>query len=196
MATTLLSKEAQAYFTNSFNELQKNGTISFDTLKQLCYECKEMDNVILNEVFKDIKTTLDKKNTGQVINLKQEEYFNYINQIMKEQSQKKNEKDPEMERLFQSLANKEGDYIYKKKLRDIITMFDLPLDIEEFFKPVQSIDQINFVEFCSLFKADNMDDIARKTFYSVIETSHKEPEEKEDIKQIYKANFPIKYYGY
>ena len=99
------------------------------------------------------------------------------------------------EKLFKSLAGKEGDYVYKKKLTDIITMFDLPINVNQFFQPIQGIEEINFNEFCALFQPEKVDDNVRKTFYTLIDKSSKEPDEKEDIKAIYKANFPIKYYG-
>ena len=107
----------------------------------------------------------------------------------------KNQNDPEMEKLFKSLAGKEGDYVYKKKLTDIITMFDLPININQFFQPIQGIEEINFNEFCYLFSPEKVDENVRKTFYTMIDKSSREPDEKEDIKAIYKANFPIKYYG-
>lgn len=195
MSSPYLSKEGNYYFSKGFDEYNKNGLISFDILKALCSDFKEFDKAVVEEVFKEIKTTLDRKNSGQQINLKQDEYYNYINQVIKEQDQRKNQADPEMEKLFQSLANKDGEYVKKKKISDIITMFDLAIDLNEFFKPLQGSEDINFNEFCTLFKAENIDDTARKTFYNVIESSKKEPEEKEDIKAIYKANFPIKYYG-
>ena len=54
---------------------------------------------------------------------------------------------------------------------------------------------MNFNEFYSLFQAEKVDENLRKTFINFIDKSSKEPEEKEDIKAIYRANFPIKYYG-
>lgn len=195
MSSPLLSKEGNQYFAAGFQEYQKNGLISFDILKGLCLEYKEFDKGIVEEVFKDIKQTIDKKNTNQQINLKQEEYYNYINQVIKDTDQKKNQNDPEMEKLFKNLAGRDGEYVYRKRLTDIITMFDLAIDLNEFFKPVGEQTEINFNEFCMLFKAENIDDNARKTFYNFVERSNKEPEEKEDIKAIYKANFPIKFYG-
>ena len=100
-----------------------------------------------------------------------------------------------MDKLFRSLAGKEGDYVKKKKLSDIITMFDLPINLNTFFQPVNGQEELTFNEFCCLFRAEQTDENLRKTFINFIDKSSKEPDEKEDIKAIYKANFPIKYYG-
>ena len=100
-----------------------------------------------------------------------------------------------MEKLFKSLAGKEGDYVYKKKLSEIIKTFGLLIDLDQFFRPVGGAEEINFNEFCTLFRTEKKEENFRKTFMNFIDKSSKEPEEKEEIKAIYKANFPIKYYG-
>ena len=191
-----MTKHDSLYFTENFNEYQKNGLITFDIFSSICREYKGItEKPVLEETLKDLKASLDKKNTMQTINLKQEEYFNFVNTVLKDQAQSKNQNDPEMEKLFKSLAGKEGDYVYKRKLTDIINMFGLPINLNNFFQPVSGQEEINFNEFCCLFRAENVDENLRKTFITFIDKSSKEPEEKEDIKAIYKANFPIKYYG-
>ena len=195
MSEGLLSKEDLLYFTQSFNETQRNGQISFDQFVYICQEYKKFDSAVLQETIKEIKTTLDKKNNNTQIMFRQDEYFNYVNTVFKDQAQSKNQNDPEMEKLFKSLAGKEGDYVYKKKLSDIIKSFDLPINLDQFFQPAGGQEEMNFNEFCSLFQAEKVDENLRKTFINFIDKSSKEPDEKEDIKAIYKANFPIKYYG-
>ena len=191
-----LNKHDIAYFTECFNECQKNGLIAYELFCQICRDYKGIpDKAVLEESLKDLKGTMDKKNTLQQINLKQEEYFNFVNTIFKDQEQSKNQNDPEMEKLFKSLADKEGDYVKKRKISEIITMFDLPINLNTFFQPVAGSEDLNFNEFCCLFKAEKVDENLRKTFITFIDKSSKEPDEKEDIKAIYKANFPIKYYG-
>ena len=195
MSDNLLSKEDSQYFTQCFNEAQKNGQVSFDQFVNICSEYKKLDHAVLQESVKDLKSAMDKKNNNTQIMLKQDEYFNYVNTIMKDQAQSKNQNDPEMERLFKSLAGKDGDYVYKKKLTDIIKLFDLPINLDQFFQPAGGQEEMNFNEFCSLFQAEKVDEHLRKPFINFIDKSSKEPEEKEDIKAIYRANFPIKYYG-
>ena len=195
MSEGLLSKEDTLYFTQCFNDSQRNGQISFDQFVFICQEYKKLDSAVVQETITDLKAVLDKKNNNSQIMLKQDEYFNYVNTVMKDQAQSKNQNDPEMEKLFKSLAGKEGDYVYKKKLSDIIKTFDLPINLDQFFQPVGGQEEINFNEFCSLFQVEKVDENVRKTFINFIDKSSKEPEEKEDIKAIYKANFPIKYYG-
>ena len=191
-----MTKNDLLYFTDNFNEYQRNGIISFDLFSSICREYKGItDKAVLEETLKDIRTPLEKKNANQQINLKHDEYFNYVNTVLKDLAQAKNQNDPEMDRLFRSLAGKEGDYVKKKKLSDIITMFDLPINLNTFFQPVSGQEELTFNEFCCLFRAEQTDENLRKTFINFIDKSSKEPDEKEDIKAIYKANFPIKYYG-
>jgi len=192
----LISKEELQFFQDNFNENQKNGTINFEYLCNICRSyTKIMNKTVLEESLKDIKASLDKKNSQQNISLKQDEYFNIINTILKDQFQSQNQDDPEMEKLFKSLAGKEGDYVYKKKLTEIINTFGLLIDLEQFFRPVGGAEEINFNEFCTLFRSEKTEENFRKTFITLIDKSSKEPEEKEELKAIYKANFPIKYYG-
>ena len=190
-----MTKEDSLYFTQCFNDTQKNGQISFDQFAYICSEYKKLEQAVLQETLKELKAGLDKKNNNMQIMFKQEEYFNHVNTVLKDQVQSKNQNDPEMEKLFKSLAGKDGDYVYKKKLSDIIKTFDLPINLEQFFQPIGGQEEINFNEFCSLFQVEKVDENLRKTFISFIDKSSKEPDEKEDIKAIYKANFPIKYYG-
>ena len=195
MSEGLMTKEDSLYFTQCFNDSQRNGQITFDQFSFICSEYKKFDQAVLQETLKDLKTNLDKKNNNAQIILKQDEYFNYVNTVLKDQAQSKNQNDPEMEKLFKSLAGKEGDYVYKKKLSDIIRTFDLPINLDQFFQPIGGQEEINFNEFCSLFQVEKVDENLRKTFINFIDKSSKETDEKEDIKAIYKANFPIKYYG-
>jgi len=191
-----MTKENLAYFTSYFNDNQKNGTISFDSFCTLLRDYKGIsDKAVLEESLKELRSANEKKNSSQGITLRQEEYFNFLNTVLKDQAQSKNQNDPEMEKLFKSLSDKEGEYVYKKKLSDIITMFGLPVNLNEFFQPVGGQEQLNFNEFCCLFQAEKKDENLRKTFTNFIDKSSKEQEEKENIKAIYRANFPIKYYG-
>ena len=191
-----MKKEDELYFNEYFHEYQKNGQITFDNFSLICREFKGItDKAVLEETLKDLRSSLDKKNIMQTIYLKQDEYFNFVNTVLKDQAQSKNQNDPEMEKLFKSLAGKEGDYVYKKKLSDIITMFELPINLNTFFQPVGGQEELNFNEFCCLFRPEKVDENLRKTFINFIDKSSKEQDEKEDIKAIYKANFPIKYYG-
>ena len=192
----LMTKEELQFFTDNFNENQKNGVLNFDLFCNICRSYSKISNkTVLEESLKDIKTSLDKKNSAQQINIKQDEYFNFINTILKDQFQSQNQDDPEMEKLFKSLAGKDGDYVYKKRLTDIINTFGLLVDVEQFFKPVGGAEEINFNEFCTLFRTEKTQETFRTTFINFIDKSSKEPEEKEELKAIYKANFPIKYYG-
>ena len=191
-----MTKEELQYFTDNFNENQKNGTINFEYFCNICRSCEHIFNkTVLEESLKDIQNSFDKKTPMQQINLKKDEYFNLINTVIKDQFQSQNQDDPEMEKLFKSLAGKDGDYVYKKKLTDIINTFGLLVDLEQFFRPVGGAEEINFNEFCTLFRSKKTQEDFRKSFFNFIDKSSKEPDEKEEIKAIYRANFPIKYYG-
>ena len=175
-----MSKEDSAYFTQSFNDNQRNGQVSFDQFSLICSEYKKFDQAVLKETLKDLKTALDKKNNNAQINFKQDDYFHHLNTVIKDQALSKNQNDPEMEKLFKSLAGKDGDYVYKKKLSDIIKTFDLTINLDQFFQPVGGQEEINFNEFCSLFHVEKSDENLRKTFINFIDKSSKEPDEKEE----------------
>jgi hypothetical protein len=88
-----------------------------------------------------------------------------------EQNRNQNEKDPEIRFLFNSLSPDEC-YVYRKKLIEIIKEFELPIAIEDFFKPIGKKDEINFNDFCALFRANpSTNDIFFQTFASSFQNS-------------------------
>ena len=88
-----MSKEDSAYFTQSFNDNQRNGQISFDQFSLICSEYKKFDQAVLKETLKDLKTALDKKNNNAQINFKQDDYFHHLNTVIKDQALSKNQND-------------------------------------------------------------------------------------------------------
>ena len=109
-----LNKEDQVYFGKYWTEYSKGNQLQFDTFKEIILSNKKIDKTIAGNILKDIKTALDKKSGGQTINIKQDDYYNYIEQIKREQDQEYNSNDPEMKILFDNLAGPEQDYVYKK----------------------------------------------------------------------------------
>ena len=84
----LMTKEELQYFTENFAENQKNGALNLDFFFNICRSYnKILNKTVLEESLKDIKTSLEKKNSTQQITIKQDEYFNYINTILKDQFQ-------------------------------------------------------------------------------------------------------------
>ena len=196
---TVLNKETYDLIMHRYKEYSKSNTISLDEMKDICSEVKGMDIAVLNSTIKEIRQKLDKKNLQGTITLKEDDFFNYIELIFRDQEQSKNENDPEMDRLFKSLIVGNNDVIYKKKLIEIINTFELSIDLDQFFKPIRDIQEINFNDFCTLFKSGSAkEEEMRKSFYSILETNaainvaNIEPEEKENMKEIKQANFPIK----
>jgi len=45
--------------------------------------------------------------------------------------------------------------VYRKKIIEIIKEFELPIIIDEFFKPIGTRDEISFNDFCALFRANS-----------------------------------------
>lgn len=118
------------------------------------------------------------------------EYFNYIEEIINEQDLLTNEKDPEMVNLFELLCNKDTETIRVKKLQDIINIFDLPINMQEFFGPIGKKQELEFADFCSLFRPYNkIEEGVFKTFYSTFVGG------KENSTILIQENkmFPIKY---
>ena len=57
-----MTKNDISYFTENFNDYQKNGLITFDLFSTICRECKGItDKSVLEESLKDLKSSLDKK---------------------------------------------------------------------------------------------------------------------------------------
>jgi hypothetical protein len=187
-----LSKEDQVYFSKYWSEYSKGNQMPFDTFKEIINSNKKIDKTIAGNVLKDIKTALDKKSGGQPVNIKQDDYYNYIEQIKREQDQEYNSNDPEMKILFENLAGPEQDYVYKKKLSDIINVFELNIDLNEFFAPIKGQEEINFNEFCSLFTTNTaLESQALQTFYSMFNNLDEE-ERKEEI-ELRSIKFPVNY---
>ena len=172
-----LSKEDQNFFGKYWTEYQKNNSMPFETFKEIINANKGIDKTIAGNILKDIKTNLDKKSGGQQINIKETDYYNYIEQIKREQDQEYNSNDPEMKTLFENLAGPEQDYVYKKKLSDMINVFQLNIDLNE---------------FCSLFKyKGGMENQALRTFYSMFKGL--DEEEKKEERELRSIKFPINY---
>ena len=187
-----LNKEDQVYFGKYWTEYSKGNQLQFDTFKEIILSNKKIDKTIAGNVLKDIKTALEKKSGGQIINIKQDDYYNYIEQIKREQDQEYNSNDPEMKILFDNLAGPEQDYVYKKKLSDFINVFELNIDLNEFFAPIKGQEEINFNEFCSLFTTNTaLENQALQTFYSMFNDLD-EDEKKEEI-ELRSIKFPINY---
>ena len=97
-----------------------------------------------------------------------------------------------MKTLFENLAGPEQDYVYKKKLSDMINVFELNVDLNEFFAPIKGQEEINFNEFCSLFKyKGGMENQALRTFYSMFKGL--DEEEKKEERELRSIKFPINY---
>ena len=187
-----LNKEDQEYFGKYWTEYSKGNQIQFETFKEIILSNKKIDKTIAGNMLKDIKTALEKKSGGQIINIKQDDYYNYIEQIKREQDQEYNSNDPEMKTLFENLAGPEQDYVYKKKLSDIINVFELNIDLNEFFAPIKGQEEINFNEFCSLFTTNTaLENQALQTFYSMFNNLDEE-ERKEEI-ELRSIKFPVNY---
>ena len=57
-----MTKHDLLYFTENFNEYQKNGLITFDLFSSICREYKGItEKPVLEETLKDLKASLDKK---------------------------------------------------------------------------------------------------------------------------------------
>ena len=187
-----LSKEDIKYFSSYWNEYQKNNQIQFETFQEIINANKKIDKTVSQQILKDIKTALTKKYGDQPLNIKEHDYYNYIEKIKREQDQEKNANDPEMKKLFEALAGPEQDYVYKKKLSDAINVFELEINLNEFFAPVNNQEELNFNEFCALFKTGNeLEDLAMKTFYSnMVGLDDENAQERRELNAI---KFPVNY---
>ena len=87
-------------------------------------------------------------------------------------------------------ASPEQTALLAKKLADIINLLELPLDINVFFAPVAKKQDIEFDDFCMLFKKrPGVDDLIIQTFYSTFIALDQKSEQMEKADNY----FPIKY---
>ena len=189
-----LSDEQYQFYKEYFNDVQKNKEISFEDFKDALYGSKYVNKDTLEDLLKTYKQAREKK-YGNILDnpLKIDDYFRGIEYILKEQEIIENQNDPEMLQLFNNLSNN-GDYLYKKNLKNILILYELPLNIEEFFEPLKGQEEINFNEFCALFrKGQGKDEELIRTFYSTF-VGFKDVNA--NSKVIEAAHFPVKYVGH
>ena len=161
------------FFSTLFKENKDENTnaISFDNFSDILYANKTINKTTLPASLKSIKTKIEKRHGPGQLFIKEADYYKYIESIKREQESAANEADPEMQQLFDLLAG-EQEYIPRTKIQNIIEFFELPINVNEFFKPVEGKTSLNFSEFCSLFrKGCQQDDLLIKTFYSTFVSS-------------------------
>jgi hypothetical protein len=92
-----------------------------------------------------------------------------------------NEKDPELKLLF-NLLSAEESILQRKRLIQIITDFDLPIILEEFFAPIGKKENLDFSDFCTLFKSKNpQNDMFLRTFASSFQNSSSVSQENSNV---------------
>ena len=165
------------------------GYIKFEHFQAICYESEKFNKSLLPSFMEKIKRLcrdkLRKKDEEILIN--RQEFFTYIEIVVRENDKTENERDPELKELFDLLKDKELEIIVKKRLVEIIHSFDIPLNIDDFLGSLKKKDELDFNDFCSLFKKKtDSSSMVFSTFYSSFYNT------KDLIKQDYKDSFPIK----
>jgi len=120
----------------SFYKFNKTQTATNDSLEKIRKKLKESTS-----------------SEGELV-VQKNDYFLLIEQMAIENEKILNEKDPEIKNLFELLAG-ENSTINKNVLSNIIKDFELPISVEEFLKSAGKKEEINFSDFCSLFKSKN-----------------------------------------
>lgn len=90
--------------------------------------------------------------------------------------------------LFEIVSNGEPA-LSRSKIISVIRMFDLPINIEEFFYPIGKKETLNFSEFCLLFKSnDRKDNVFLRSFTKGMKSGEKHNSSALNEKG---SNFPI-----
>ena len=196
-----LSRSEYDFFKTLYqeNKDKQQDKISFENFSDIIYANKNINKQLLPEILTKVKTRIEKKRNISkglylskiyfIFYIEEDEYYQLVQDIFREQNLKINSEDPEMQKLFYLLSG-DKEYISKKKLADIINLFELPLDINVFFAPVAKKQDIEFDDFCMLFKKrPGVDDLIIQTFYSTFIALDQKSEQMEKADNY----FPIKY---
>ena len=142
-----LSRSEYDFFKTLYqeNKDKEQDKISFENFSDIIYANKNINKQLLPEILTKVKTRIEKKRDISkglylskiyfIFYIEEDEYYQLVQDIFREQDLKINSEDPEMQKLFYLLSG-DKEYISKKKLADIINLFELPLDINVFFYPV------------------------------------------------------------
>lgn len=186
-----LPEKDEIYFIDQFNDKKdKHEKISFDHFSDIMFGFSKIDKTYLDEDLGKMKATYIKKlGTDVPITFSEREYYKNIEDIFRQHDLRENTKDPEMNTLFENLAN-ENNVIPKHIITSVIESFELPIDIKSFFEPIGNKEKLEFEDFCLLFKKRGPEEnILIKTFYS---TFFCLSDQGENFK-VANDSFPIKY---
>lgn len=167
---SVLTPHEIKYYDNAFYDYPSanlNNFITIDDFKEILVNTKKFPEAMINNFCEQIKRKLKEgtMNLDELL-LSKSDYFEYLESLMVEFEKSLNEKDPEIRELFYLLAG-EFDTLSKSKLVNIITAFDLPIRLDEFFAPIGKKEELSFQDFCSLFKSKSAhNEMFLKTFTS------------------------------
>jgi hypothetical protein len=178
-------------FLDEISEFQAIEVIKFNDFEQICYDCDKVNkhHIILYMV--NIKSTCREKlrNKEDEILITKPEFFAYIEQVVKDNDKIENEKDPELMELYEILKDKTTESIITSTFVIIIDSFELPINTDTFLGSLKKKDELDFLDFCCLFKKKNDDSsLLFETFFSSFyNTKEMNVKSKDD------DNFPIKF---
>ena len=164
--------------------------IKFENFQQICYDTDKFNKSLLVGILEKIRRLCRDKlrNKDDEILINRQEFFTYIEIVVRDNDKSENENDPELKEIFECLAI--DNIIYKKKFIEILNSFELPLNVDNFLSPLKKKEEITFFDFCSLFnKKTDTSAMVFSTFYSSFYNT-------KDIltkKGKGKDNFPIKF---
>ena len=145
-------KKCTLYFSD---KSQDKNSITFpdfvSILKHMHNLNQEKVLIVLEGIKKEVKARTGETNET-LITISEKEYYNYIKQIILEQHKLSNEGNSEFRRLFDLLAQG-NDTITKTKIKKILEIFRIIID-EQFFITIPKKENIEFKDFCCLFKAE------------------------------------------
>ena len=175
-------------FTDEF--LEDCEVIKFDVFERICYDSDSLNKYNIPMSLENIKRACREKlrNKEDEILITKPEFFAYIEQVVKDNDKIENERDPELRELYDILKDKTLETIVTHKFAEIINSFELPINTDTFLGSLKKKDELDFIDFCCLFKK-KLDDsnLLFNTFYSSFYHMKEMKNNKDN------DNFPIKF---
>jgi hypothetical protein len=164
-----LNQNEQRLFEKYFNlhSYISNETevITFDKFIIIVTDSLLFSNNITSSFIDQLKRKSRELSNNEAFEISKVEFFQILEELVRYHDKKENENDDQLKLLFDLFAI--NDIINKKYLLDMITSFELPINVDDFFSPLKKKEEIGFSDFCSLFKRNkNESDFMISTFAS------------------------------
>ena len=182
----LMSQQDYQRFKNYFDDKkQAKDLISFSDFSSIVKSSSFFDqsrvSPYLDSIKKELKTKINTESDSGIM-LNESDYFKYIKTLVTEHHKNANANDHEFRKLF-DLLSMGNETIRKKSLIDILENFGININFDQFFSAVSKKTELEFEDFCCLFRSNPELDAFKKSFTSGFK--------KDEDKNAFNYSFPI-----